>query len=107
MFSIACLKRGNRGHRLGGQNVYNIDGTIKEEIWLRHGKRHCFTGPAVTSYYNSGLKREEEWFINGKLHRVSGPAVIRYYPDGKTKKEEGWVVNGKYNMLYGPTMTLF
>tara|TARA_B100000745_G_scaffold192726_1_gene126775 strand:+ start:35970 stop:36311 length:342 start_codon:yes stop_codon:yes gene_type:complete len=52
--------------------------------WERHREK----GPAVLTFWASGMLRSVEYYREGKVHREDGPAVLKYYPSGKLRTEE-------------------
>lgn len=72
------------------RKIVDTDGTTR---WLRNGRSHRKSGPALI--YADG---SEEWYQDGLLHRIGGPASTE--PDGSTK----WLVEGKLHRDDGPAI---
>jgi hypothetical protein len=58
------------------------------------GKLHRINCPAVIHYNVNETIRSEVWYINNKIHRINGPATI-YYHDSGTNQTETWYINDK------------
>jgi hypothetical protein len=44
-------------HRLGGPAILGLNGN---QLWYKHGRRHCLCGPAVDVDWN------KEWWVEGE-----------------------------------------
>jgi len=104
----------HRDERLGPARI-EPSGTRE---WLRYGKRHRESGPAVE--HSSGRR---DWWVDGKRHREDGPAREfangrrEWWVDGKRHREDGparefangrreWWVDGKRHREDGPAVIL-
>jgi len=73
---------------------YEYDHQKKSEEWHLNGRIHREDGPAVTEWYEDGMKWYDRWFLNDKLHREDGPAEEIWWENGE-KILEKYYLNGK------------
>ena len=70
-------------------------GSVISMLWCKRGKKHNTAGPALITYYNSGIKERELWYENDYLHRLDGFAATTYHKNGNIYTRER-IHYGKY-----------
>lgn len=67
---------------------------LKVKKWFNHNKvLHRQTGPAII-YEINGFVTDERWIKNGLFHRKDEPAIISYFPNSNRIQSESWMING-------------
>ncbi len=83
--------------------TYHADNLTVEQVEYHNaeGKCHREDEPAITQWYDNGVKRYEKWLRDGKLDRAEGPASTKWYANGG-KSYERWLHNSKLDRDDGP-----
>lgn len=75
------------------------------EDWLRNGRHHRSTGPAIVERaLSTGVVTFEAWFNAGVQHNEHGPSRIQRDPKTGVCTTEEWRLNGALHRVGGPAV---